>query len=363
MNGTRITDTDDDTSQHIDTQCVAVPTCLANSGDHRKVVSHIFGRNKSCTRELPQDLWIFWCRKHYQRMKYRAEDNEKWHLRQMDLVHDQLQIFEDWGQIRSWTIALRKAEQIALAKMKKEAKLNKDGVTNTHRAPPCWERFLVPHLGTHKTFADVRKVLDVIQHEFDSQGYKKRDKKLKMFPGVEFLPTVSTAKEVKKPAPTKKSDTGYKKITLDQPAFQRKTRANAEYVKEKAAQKAKSSNTPKGSRTPSQKVKYPVTDSQASSPAALRRDASTPDIGTIALTNATHKPADKTLTSKRTERNSLTNVAKAALLDDQYNSQMTKRRRLTRGFEKHGSDGEDTKVVPKKEQGDTTEDESSETMA
>ena len=53
-------------------------TCPANSGDHREVVSHIFGRNKACPRELPNDLWIYWCRKHYQRLKYRAEDSEGW---------------------------------------------------------------------------------------------------------------------------------------------------------------------------------------------------------------------------------------------------------------------------------------------
>ena len=105
-----LTDTDDDTSQHIDIKCVAVSTCVANSEDHRKVVSHIFGRNKSCTRDLPNNLWIYWCRKHYQRFKYRAEDAEKWHTRQMELVRQQLRIFENWGQVRSWTIALRKAE-------------------------------------------------------------------------------------------------------------------------------------------------------------------------------------------------------------------------------------------------------------
>ena len=54
--------------------------------DHRKVVSHIFGRNKACTRKLPENLWILWCRKHYQRFKYRAEDAENWHTIQLGLV-------------------------------------------------------------------------------------------------------------------------------------------------------------------------------------------------------------------------------------------------------------------------------------
>ena len=91
---------------------MAVPTCLANSGDHRKVVSHIFGRNKGRTRALPDHLWIYWCRKHYQRLKYRAEDTESWHTRQLGLVRTQLQTFENWGQVRSWDIDLRKAENL-----------------------------------------------------------------------------------------------------------------------------------------------------------------------------------------------------------------------------------------------------------
>ena len=353
MSGTKITDTDDDTSQHIDTQCVAVSTCLANSGDHRKVVSHIFGRNKTCTRDLPHNLWIFWCRKHYQRMKYRAEDNENWHLRQMELVRDQLQIFDNWGKVRSWTIALRRAEDVALAKMNKEAKMNKDGVTNTNQTPPCWERFLVPYLGANKTFAKVWEVLDIIQVKFDEEEFQGRSKKLKAFPGVEFLPMIYTVKEVKKPAPAKSGEGTYKKITLDQSAFKRKTRANAEYAKEKAAKKAGRSNTPKSSRTHSQKAKAPDTDDRSDSPATLKREASTPDIGTIILIDATHNSADKTPTSKETKRKSLTPVPKAAPLADQPNSQATKRRRLTRGYEKHGSNGEDTAVMGKEEQGET----------
>ena len=237
-------------------------------------------------------------------MKYRAEDNENWHLRQMELVRDQLQIFENWGKIRSWTIALRKAEQVALTKK------NKDGTTNTDQTPACWERFLVPYLGANKTFAKVREVLDVIQRKFDEEGYKKRDKKLKTFPGVEFLPTIQTAKEVKKPAPAKKGEVTYKKITLDQPAFTRKTRANAEYIKEKAIKKAEGSSTPKSSGTPSQKAKSEDTDSRAAGPPTLKRETSTPDVDTLILTE-----------------------------DDSVDkSQPTKRRRLTRGYEKYGSD-------------------------
>ena len=353
MNRMKITDTDDETSLYIDTQCVAVPTCIAKSGDHRKVVSHIFGRNKSCTRDLPHDLWIFWCRKHYQRFKYRGEDNDNWHMRQMELVCDQLQIFEDWGKVRSWTIALRKAEHRNMVKINKEAKMNQEGVMVANPTPPCWERFLVPYLGANKTFADVREVLVVILSKFDEEEYKSRDKKLKTLPGVEFLPNIHAAKVVKKPAPAKKGETAYKKITLDQAAFKRRTRANAEYAKEQAMKKAEASNAPKSSRAPSQKTKSPYTDSEADSPAALKREASIPDINTIILTDATHSPVDRTHTSKGPKHKCQTPVSKAAPLADQHNGQPTKRRRLTRGYEKHGCDHADVMFMGKEELGET----------
>ena len=68
--------------------------------------------------------------------------------------------------------------------------------------------------------------------------YRDREKKFKAFPDVEFLPNVAKAKVVKKPAP-KQGELGYKKITLDQPAFKRKTRANNEIIKDMAAKKRK----------------------------------------------------------------------------------------------------------------------------
>ena len=330
--------------QNIDTKCVAVSTCVANSGDHRKVVSHIFGRNKACTRELPNNLWIFWCRKHYQRFKYRNEDDQKWHTVQLGLVRQQLDAFEDWGEIRSWTIALRKAEQDTLTKE------NKNGVAYTNHVSSCWERFLIPYLGMNKTFAQVRRVLEDIQREFNEPEYLNRDKKLKTFPGVEFLPNVRKATEAKKPA-TKKGEITYKKITLDQPAFSRKTRANTEYLKEIAAKKGEASNTSKSSSIMSEKDKSPESVNGSDTSATLKHETA---IRYTAVNDPTDsKSVDTTVTPSSskalpTKRKSLTPIHKAAL-DDQHNETPTKRRRLTRGFEKHGSEGEETTLTDTKE--------------
>ena len=73
----------------------------------------------------------------------------------------------------------------------------------------------MPYLSANKTFAKVREVLDVIRRNFDEEEHKNRDKRLKTFPSVEFLPTIYIATEVKKAAPAKKGEITYKKITLD----------------------------------------------------------------------------------------------------------------------------------------------------
>lgn len=328
VEGAEPIDTDDD-AQHIDTKCVAVSTCVANSGDHRKVVSHIFGRNKACTRDLPNDLWIFWCRKHYQRFKYRAEDSENWHIIQLGLVRNQLQTFEDWGQVRCWTITLRKAEQDALAKEDKE------GITYTNYTATCWERFLVPYLGSNKTFAHVREVLDVIEGKFNEDEYRNREKKPKTFPGVEFLPFVQKAKEVKKPA-VKKGEIGYKKITLDQPAFSRKTRANSQFLKDMAAKKAEASNSRKSSATPSKKGKSPDTDNNASDASTSKKRKTSPADG---ATNGTPH-----------HRSNTSDASSQTTAGFRFKPLPTKRRRLTRGFEKHGSDGEDSPPLEKEDE-------------
>lgn len=327
-----------------DTRCVAVSTCLANSGDHRKIVSHIFGRNKTCTRELPRNLWIFWCRKHYQRFKYRAEkDAGNWHIIQLGLVRKQLQIFEDWGQVHSWTITLRKAEQNTLAKE------DKNGTTYTNNDSACWERFLVPFLGPNKTFAKVREVLAVIEREFDEAEYRRRDKKLKPFPGIEFLPTVQKVKVVKKPA-AKKGELTYKKITLDQPAFNRKTRANAQYIREKAAKEAEASKTPKRSLTASEKDKSPDTlnspNGTVNSPdgtVTVKRETPATDDG-INVRNTTIS----TPSSKATKRKSVTSAHKTPR-SHQHKTPPTKYRRLMRGYEKHGTFNDEITTLMKKE--------------
>ena len=355
----------------------------------------MFGRNKACTRQLPDHLWIYWCRKHYQRKKYVAEKKGRWHLKQLQLVHDQLQVFEDWGEIHAWNIVLRKAEHQAI---KRE---NENGVTYTNHMSSCWERFLVPDLGSNKTFAQVRHVLEVIQAKFNEQEYLQRDKKQKVFPGVEFLPTLRRATDLQRSA-SQRGEVGYTKITLDQPAFKRRNGANREYVKRIAESKRETSSTTEssGSELKKKNKSSPDTDKNKNKmfPASARKKRKTPtkdsptnsyadtmsnspddddddDITGTPFSKGRHTKRTSTspiLTSPKSHRhlplplpihrNVSTMPIRKARSTDHIHRAITqspvKRRRLTRGYERHGTEGLDRAMMEKEKERDEDDEES-----
>ena len=101
-------------------ECMFVKACNTNS-QLRKAISHIFGRNKLCTRQMPQEIWVHFCRKHYQRARYR-NPNEYSKL-QCDLVYQQIVRIHEWsrsntearpqrpGVVRGWELTARKREK------------------------------------------------------------------------------------------------------------------------------------------------------------------------------------------------------------------------------------------------------------
>lgn len=95
-------------------ECMFTPDCDTGS-QPRKAISHIFGRNKMCTRQIPEHVWVVYCRKHYQRSRYR---NPKLYSRlQCDLVFKQINMVQEWSQghpqgpVKDWSLAVRKREQ------------------------------------------------------------------------------------------------------------------------------------------------------------------------------------------------------------------------------------------------------------
>lgn len=73
----------------------------------RKVISHIFGRNKTSTKLFPSWVWTHYCRKHYQRARYRAD---QWPFTQCELLLESLSRMETWGGVRSFQVVLRRRE-------------------------------------------------------------------------------------------------------------------------------------------------------------------------------------------------------------------------------------------------------------
>lgn len=95
-----------------------VEDCDTNSTP-RKAISHLLGRNKMCTRLIPPHVWVQYCRKHYQRARYRNMSG--WPPLQCELVQQQIKRLEAWSDenaakgsgpvVKDWTLTLRKREQ------------------------------------------------------------------------------------------------------------------------------------------------------------------------------------------------------------------------------------------------------------
>ena len=186
---------ENDVQRMIDTICQANDGdgCYLESEDHRKVVSQYFGRNKRCTQLLADDLWLVWCRKHYQQRRYNLQQEGVWHLKKLELVRHQIERFKDIKEIAGWDIALHKTEQIRLDKENAAAAI--PGAKPP--ASPVWERFLEPYLGFNKSFAELDVVLRVIEAEFQTTAFVERNNKAKEMPAIEFLPIFPKGAAVK----------------------------------------------------------------------------------------------------------------------------------------------------------------------
>ncbi|KAF5617610.1 hypothetical protein F25303_13247 [Fusarium sp. NRRL 25303] len=162
--------------------CMAVPECNTDSVP-RKVISHIFGRNKVCTRRIPERVWVCMCRKHYQRIRYRT--GIRFSYTQINLVYEQIIRMIFWSRglenasrtnqegitIRSWTFSIRRREVKRLAD------------TNNRDPIPHW---IMQSLGEGKTHDEILDVIERLCQEIDHGD-------LREVPPVEFLPEVVDA--------------------------------------------------------------------------------------------------------------------------------------------------------------------------
>jgi len=182
------------------------PTCMFKEGcdtgsQPRKAVSHIFGRNKMCTRLIPEHVWVRYCRKHYQRSRYREPKN--WPRSQCDLVQKQIQRLQEWsadnerrghgGVVRSWGLAVRKREQkrlddLALSVARDPGRHGGAGLDETAlgasapaTAVPAWLRDLCGR--TYNT-SDIRDIFNRVHQDL-------LDSVSPVFPDIEILPHIT----------------------------------------------------------------------------------------------------------------------------------------------------------------------------
>lgn len=160
----------------------------------RKAISHLFGRNKACTLRIPKHVWVYYCRKHYQRIRYR--NAKTYPLNQMELVKLQIMRLQAWSEenrkqhngayIRMWTLSLRKREQSRIdnggASAVDEVSMN-DARTAAGTAVPEW---LIQRVGPGYTTEEILDVAERLHKEI-------KDGLLAQVPEIEFLPDIVDA--------------------------------------------------------------------------------------------------------------------------------------------------------------------------
>ncbi|KAK4148053.1 uncharacterized protein C8A04DRAFT_23846 [Dichotomopilus funicola] len=168
----------------------------------RKSMSHIFGRNKNCTRAIPENVWMWVCRKHYQRARYR--NDHEYNIKLCRMVEIQVLRLEAWsnynmdtgaiddGIVVDWTLAVRRREQLRLndeTKSRKRKSPDEDDDDVDPAAAAEMDLSLVPQwilavVGSGKPTLEIIRIVARIHSELEG-GI------LTHFPDIEILPNIT----------------------------------------------------------------------------------------------------------------------------------------------------------------------------
>ncbi|EFR02808.1 hypothetical protein MGYG_05808 [Nannizzia gypsea CBS 118893] len=191
----------------MDRQCQFDESCSTGSSHYRKVISHIFGRNKKCTVNIPDSVWIYYCRKHYQRARYR---NDEWPFTQCRLAIDTIANMQAWGGVESFDLTLRRRERLpatttttaatssaaatttsATTTATTTAAATTTTSTSTKRSPKSVPRpvpdWLHDCVGPKKSFDEILQVLHDLRAHFLSLANSNQEA---FFPDIEILPNL-----------------------------------------------------------------------------------------------------------------------------------------------------------------------------
>ena len=188
-------------------QCMHSNNCDTGS-QLRKAVSHVFGRNKACTRSIPSHVWVYYCRKHYQRSRYRY--GIEYVRVQSELVHSQIHRIQAWsdgnknrGQgpvVTGWTLSIRKREQKRLdekrANSRKRGRSDSDDEEDVDEddgaydaaiangtAVPDW---LLDHCGAGCSSQEILEIWENLKASIYSGS-------MSQIPDIEILPEIEEA--------------------------------------------------------------------------------------------------------------------------------------------------------------------------
>lgn len=187
--------------------CMFVQPCTTGS-TLRKAISHIFGRNKLCTKSIPAHIWVHYCRKHYQRSRYRNAND--YALRQVDLVLLQVNKVQGWsdenikynrrgdGVLKHWTLQARKREAKRLQdsesrkrRYAEEDEEDEDGM-GSGTAIPNW---LQPCLNQNYPTARMLEIVQEIKDHMEAGD-------ISQIPDIEVLPEIIIDGNESRPKPT-----------------------------------------------------------------------------------------------------------------------------------------------------------------
>lgn len=217
------TDSNEVATDEHDVHCEFAGTCHMEAGHpkhHRKIISHVFGRNKAATKCFPAFVWVQYCRKHYQRARYRAG---QWPFTQCDLLIESLRRMEEWGGVESFLLILRRREQERVNKTiydeyeddhdentpKRSSKaactrasgFKRHAAACRSRRNPCPVSAPVPQwlrdrTGSGLTFDDIREIIRQIRQHMEDQ--RNSQENVEQVEDVPSTPTNSGGKANKK---------------------------------------------------------------------------------------------------------------------------------------------------------------------
>lgn len=188
-------------------KCMFVDPCTTGSS-LRKAISHIFGRNKLCTKAIPHGIWVHYCRKHYQRSRYRNATD--YAIRQVELVLIQIEKVHGWseeniktgrrgeGVLKHWTLQARKREAKRLQECdSRKRRFNDEDdedqeFSSNGTAIPGWlQDKLNKDYGTEEMLAIIKDV----KARMDSA-------EIQQIPDIEILPEIITDGNESRPKAT-----------------------------------------------------------------------------------------------------------------------------------------------------------------